>query len=56
MKHATNIYDDNAPLALPGMVFSTSPNDYALIKQMQLIKFDGTTWKLFGSLISGAMN
>ena len=38
------------------MVFSTSPNDYALIKQMQLIKFDGSTWKLFGSLISGAMN
>jgi len=53
---AANIYDDNAPLALPGMVFSTSPNDYALIKQMQLIKFDGSTWKLFGSLISGAMN
>jgi ABC-type branched-subunit amino acid transport system substrate-binding protein len=56
IKHAANIYDDKAPLALPGMVFSTSPNDYALIKQMQLIKFDGTTWKLFGSLISGAMN
>jgi branched-chain amino acid transport system substrate-binding protein len=56
IKHATNIYDDNAPLALPGMVFSTSPKDYALIKQMQLIKFDGTTWKLFGELISGAIN
>ena len=56
MKQATSIYDDNAPLALPGMVVSTSAEDYAPIKQMQLIKFDGTTWKLFGELISGAMN
>ena len=56
MKHATNIYGENAPLALPGMVVSSSAEDYAPIKQMQLIKFDGTTWKLFGALISGAMN
>jgi branched-chain amino acid transport system substrate-binding protein len=56
LKQAASIYDDNAPLALPGMVVSTSAEDYAPIKQMQLIKFDGTTWKLFGALISGAMN
>jgi hypothetical protein len=24
------------------------------IKQMQLVKFDGSAWKLFGELISGA--
>ncbi len=56
MKQAASIYDDNPPLALPGMVMSTGPDDYAPIKQMQLIKFDGTTWKLFGELISGAIN
>jgi ABC-type branched-subunit amino acid transport system substrate-binding protein len=56
MKQAASIYDDHPPLALPGMVVSTSAGDYAPIKQMQLIKFDGTTWKLFGALISGAMN
>jgi branched-chain amino acid transport system substrate-binding protein len=56
MKQATSIYDENAPLALPGMVVSSSAEDYAPIKQMQLIKFDGTTWKPFGALISGAMN
>jgi branched-chain amino acid transport system substrate-binding protein len=56
MKQAANIYDDKAPLALPGGVISTSAEDFAPIKQMQLIKFNGMTWKLFGELISGATN
>jgi branched-chain amino acid transport system substrate-binding protein len=33
---------------------STSANNYAPIKQMQLEKFDGTTWQLFGEVISGS--
>jgi len=53
MKQATSLHIENGPLSLPGMVLSTSPNDYAPIKQMQLEKFDGTTWQLFGPLISG---
>jgi branched-chain amino acid transport system substrate-binding protein len=41
-------------MLLPGITVSTSAGDYQPIKQMQLQKFDGTTWKLFGEVISGA--
>lgn len=53
MKQAANIHDYRPPLLLPGAAVSTSPDDYEPIKQMQLVKFDGTAWKLFGELISG---
>ena len=54
MKQAANIHDLKLPMLLPGIVVSTSADDFAPIKQMQLMKFDGTTWKLFGPVISGA--
>jgi branched-chain amino acid transport system substrate-binding protein len=41
-------------MLLPGITVSTSPTDFAPIKQMQLEKFDGTTWQLFGEVLSGA--
>jgi branched-chain amino acid transport system substrate-binding protein len=54
MKQATSIHDLKLPMLLPGIAVSTSATDYAPIKQMQLMKFDGTTWKLFGEVLSGA--
>jgi branched-chain amino acid transport system substrate-binding protein len=54
MKQATNIHDLKLPMMLPGVTISTSATDYAPIKQMQMMRFDGTTWKLFGNVISGA--
>jgi branched-chain amino acid transport system substrate-binding protein len=54
MKQATSLHDLKLPMLLPGITISTSSTDYAPIKQMQLMKFDGTTWKLFGPVISGA--
>jgi hypothetical protein len=39
---------------LPGITLSTSPDDFDPIKQMQLQKFDGATWKLFGEVMSGS--
>jgi branched-chain amino acid transport system substrate-binding protein len=42
------------PMLLPGITLSTSANDFAPIKQMQLQKFDGITWKPFGEVISGS--
>jgi branched-chain amino acid transport system substrate-binding protein len=38
-------------MLLPGITLSTSPTDFAPVKQMQLEKFDGNTWKLFGNVI-----
>jgi len=54
MKQAASIHDLKLPMLLPGVVVSTNADDFAPIKQMQLMKFDGTTWKLFGPVISGA--
>jgi branched-chain amino acid transport system substrate-binding protein len=54
MNQAANIHDLKLPMALPGIVVSTSPTDFAPFKQMQLQKFDGTTWQLFGDVISGS--
>jgi len=54
MKQAASIRDLQLPMLLPGIIISTSANDFAPIKQMQLQKFDGTTWQLFGEVISGS--
>ena len=54
MKQAASIHDLKLPLLLPGISVSTSATDFAPIKQMQLEKFDGTTWEMFGPVISGA--
>jgi branched-chain amino acid transport system substrate-binding protein len=54
MKQAANLHDLKLPMLLPGITLSTSPDDFSPIKQMQLEKFDGTTWKLFGEIISGS--
>jgi len=54
MKQAAAIPDLKLPMALPGITLSTSATDFAPIKQMQLQKFEGETWKLFGEVISGS--
>ena len=54
MRQAANIRDQKLPMMLPGIIISTSENDFAPIKQMQLEKFDGNNWKLFGEVISGS--
>ena len=54
MEQAASIRDLQLPMLLPGIIISTSANDFTPIKQMQLQKFDGTTWQLFGDLISGS--
>ncbi len=54
MKQAANIHNLTLPMLLPGITVSTSPTDFAPVKQMQMAKFDGTTWQLFGEVISGA--
>jgi branched-chain amino acid transport system substrate-binding protein len=54
MKQAASVHDLKLPMLLPGVTVSTSATDFAPIKQMQLMKFNGTTWELFGDVISGS--
>jgi branched-chain amino acid transport system substrate-binding protein len=54
MKQAASLHNMKLPLLLPGITLNTSPDDFDPIKQMQLQKFDGTTWKLFGEVVSSS--
>jgi branched-chain amino acid transport system substrate-binding protein len=54
MKQAASLHQLKLPMLLPGITLSTSADDFSPIKQMQLQKFDGTTWKLFGDVVSAS--
>jgi len=53
MKQASSLNNLTLPMLLPGITLSTTSDDFAPIKQMQLMKFNGMTWELFGEVISG---
>jgi branched-chain amino acid transport system substrate-binding protein len=52
MKQALNLHDLELPTLLPGIKVNTSPTNYHPIRQMQLAKFDGTTWVRFSDVIA----
>jgi branched-chain amino acid transport system substrate-binding protein len=54
MKQTASIHELKLPMLLPDITLSTSANDFNPIKQMQLQRFDGTTWKLFGEVMSAS--
>jgi branched-chain amino acid transport system substrate-binding protein len=54
LKQATSLHDLENPLLLPGMRINTSPTNYHPIRQLQLMRWTGKTWDLFGDLIEGA--
>ena len=53
MKQAASIKDFEVPILLNGMTINTSPTNFSPIRQMQLARFDGESWRLFGDLIVG---
>ncbi|MGV7217685.1 ABC transporter substrate-binding protein [Bradyrhizobium sp. UFLA05-112] len=54
MKQATSLKDVKLDLALPGIVANTSPTDYRVNKQLQMMKFNGERWELFGPILEDA--
>jgi branched-chain amino acid transport system substrate-binding protein len=54
LKQATNLKDVQLDLALPGIAASTTPNDYRVNKQLQMMKFNGERWELFGPILEDA--
>ncbi len=53
MRQAADLKNFEPGLLLPGIAINTSPADFAPIEQLQLMKFAGQTWQLFGSVLSG---
>src|SRR5216684_3769221 len=52
MKQAASIKGLELGGLLPGVKVDTSPTDFAPLSQLQLMRFKGDTWELFGDVIS----
>jgi branched-chain amino acid transport system substrate-binding protein len=48
---AANLRDLELPILIPGIKINTRPSDYRPIKQLQLARWDGTTWRRFGAIV-----
>jgi branched-chain amino acid transport system substrate-binding protein len=52
MKQAASLKRFRMETLLPGISISTGPSDYAPIEAMQLERFNGQQFELFGEVIS----
>ncbi len=53
MRQAASLKDYAPDTLLPGITINTSPTDFAPIEQLQMMRFKGENWELFGNIISG---
>jgi branched-chain amino acid transport system substrate-binding protein len=54
LKQATSMSNVAVPGLLPGITLNTSSSNYRAIRQLQLSRFDGSTWVRFGQIVKGA--
>jgi branched-chain amino acid transport system substrate-binding protein len=52
MRQALNIAHFELPMGLPGTKINTSSDNYFPMRQMQLARFNGESWDLFGEVLS----
>jgi ABC-type branched-subunit amino acid transport system substrate-binding protein len=52
MKQAASLKDFRTEVLLPGIKINTGPTDFAPISSLQLMKFKGEKWELFGDVIN----
>jgi branched-chain amino acid transport system substrate-binding protein len=53
MKQAASLKGLKLPMLLPGIEINTGATDFYPIEQMQMQKFTGERWELFGPVLSG---
>jgi branched-chain amino acid transport system substrate-binding protein len=53
MKQAANLKNLELGMLLPGIKINTSPGDFAPLKQLQMMRFNGERWELFGPVMTG---
>lgn len=51
MRQASSLKDVSLPTLLPGVRLNTSANDHFPIEQMQMMKWNGSTWELYGAVV-----
>jgi len=54
MRQATSLHDLHQDVLLPGITINTSPTNYHPVRQMQLQRFDGKSWVLFGDVLAAS--
>ena len=52
LKQATHLTNVQLDLLLPGISVTTTPTDYRVNKQFQMVQFDGERWQKLGSVIT----
>jgi len=52
LKQAANLDHVVLGMLLPGISISTSPTDYRVNKQLQMIRFDGERWQNIGGIVT----
>ncbi|XDV54990.1 ABC transporter substrate-binding protein [Bradyrhizobium sp. LLZ17] len=52
MKQAASLKDFEPDTLLPGIKINTAPDNFAPIEQLQMMRFRGKKWELFGDVIS----
>jgi branched-chain amino acid transport system substrate-binding protein len=52
MKQAASLKDFAPDTLLPGIKINTAPDNFAPIEQLQMMRFKGKTWEMFGEIIS----
>src|SRR6201994_1809668 len=56
MRQAANLKDFEPDTLLPGIKINTTPDNFAPIEQLQMMRFKGRKWELFGDIISSDLN
>jgi branched-chain amino acid transport system substrate-binding protein len=56
MKQAASLKDFAPDTLLPGVKITTTATDFAPIEQLQMQRFKGEKWELFGDIISGELS
>jgi branched-chain amino acid transport system substrate-binding protein len=54
MKVASSLKNVQLDLALPGILANTTPDDYRVNKQLQMMRFNGERWEMFGPILEDA--
>jgi ABC-type branched-subunit amino acid transport system substrate-binding protein len=54
MKQAASLKGFTSEMMLPGISANTSATDFYPLEQMQLMRFDGEAWQLFGDVIDAS--
>ncbi|QIO31433.1 ABC transporter substrate-binding protein [Bradyrhizobium sp. 1(2017)] len=55
MKQAASLKDFEPDTLLPGIKINTAPDNFAPIEQLQMMRFKGRKWELFGDIISSQL-